>query len=99
VVFQDETGFTLHPRLGFAWGKRGRRLRVATTSQHRNRLNISGWVAPLLGRQGKDRIEQGNTEGFLAICPIRYSPSMRLDRAHTSLKHCHWILPPSFFSA
>jgi transposase len=67
VVFQDETGFTLHPRLGFGWAKRGQRLRIATTSQHRERLNISGWVAPLLGRQGKVRTEQGNTEGFLKV--------------------------------
>jgi hypothetical protein len=67
VVFQDETGFTLHPRLGFGWAKRGKRLRIATTSQHRERLNISGWVAPVLGRQGKVRTEQGNTEGFLKV--------------------------------
>ena len=67
MVFQDETGFTLHPRLGFAWGRRGRRLQVATTSQHHERLNISGWVAPLLGRQGKIRTPQGNTEGFLEL--------------------------------
>ena len=67
MVFQDETGFTLHPRLGFGWAKRGKRLRIATTSQHRERLNISGWVAPVLGRQGKVRTEQGNTEGFLRV--------------------------------
>jgi transposase len=67
VVFQDETGFTLHPRLGFGWAKPGKRLRIATTSQHRDRLNISGWVAPELGRQGKVRTEQGNTEGFLRV--------------------------------
>lgn len=67
MVFQDETGFTLHPRLGFGWAKRGKRLRIATTSQHRERLNISGWVAPMLGRQGKVRTEQGNTEGFLKV--------------------------------
>jgi len=67
VVFQDETGFTLHPRLGFGWAKRWKRLRIATTSQHRERLNISGWVAPVLGRQGKVRTEQGNTEGFLRV--------------------------------
>lgn len=72
MVFQDETGFTLHPRLGFAWGKRGQRLRVGTTSQHNNHLNISGWVAPLLGRQGKIRIEQGNTEGFLKVLEHLY---------------------------
>jgi hypothetical protein len=67
VVFQDETGFTLHPRLGFGWARRGQRLRVPTTSQHHARLNLSGWVAPLLGRYGMIRTEQGNREGFLEV--------------------------------
>lgn len=66
-MFQDETGFTLHPRLGFAWTKRGARRRVPTTSQHRTRLNVSGWVAPLLGRYGMIRTERGNREGFLQV--------------------------------
>ena len=65
MVCQDETGFTLHPRLGFGWARRGQRLRVATTSQHHTRLNLSGWVAPLLGRYRMIRTEQGNREGFL----------------------------------
>lgn len=42
-------------------------MRIATPSQHRDRLNISGWVAAPLGRQGKVRTEQGNTEGFLKV--------------------------------
>src|SRR5712691_1938418 len=60
IVFEDETGFTLHPRLGRGWAKRGQRLRVATRSAHRERLNIFGWVAPLLGRRGMLRHPQGN---------------------------------------
>ena len=66
-MFQDETGFSLHPRLGYGWAKKGQRLRVPTTSQHRQRLNLSGWVAPLLGKKGLIRTAQGNTEGFLEI--------------------------------
>jgi hypothetical protein len=65
VVFEDETGYTLHPRLGMGWAKRGQRLRIPTTSQHQARLNIFGWVAPLLGRAGLVRHPQGNREGFL----------------------------------
>lgn len=65
-MFQDETGFTLHPRLGFDWARRGERLHVPTTSQHHTRLILSGWVAPLLGRYGMIRTEHGNREGFLA---------------------------------
>lgn len=64
-MFEDETGFTLHPRLGMGWAKRGKRLRIPTTSQHRTRLNIFGWVAPLLGRMGMMRHVKGNREGFL----------------------------------
>lgn len=64
-MFEDETGFTLHPRLGMGWAKRGKRLRIPTTSQHRTRLNVFGWVAPLLGRQGLMKHIQGNREGFL----------------------------------
>jgi len=67
VVFQDETGFTLHPRLGRGWAKRGEPYRVPTTSQHQQRLNLSGWVAPLLGRFAIIRTERGNREGFLQV--------------------------------
>ncbi|MGH7376616.1 MAG: IS630 family transposase [Candidatus Methylomirabilales bacterium] len=64
-MFQDETGFTLHPRIGRGWAKRGQRLRIPTTSQHRERLNLSGWVAPLLGRSGMVKTPRGNRAGFL----------------------------------
>lgn len=47
------------------WAKQGKRLRVLTTSQHRKRLNIFGWVAPLLGRTGLMQAPSGNREGFL----------------------------------
>ena len=43
----------------------GKRLRVATTSQHRQRLNLFGWVAPVLGKRGMVPSPQGNREGFL----------------------------------
>jgi transposase len=72
VVFQDETGFTLHPRLGRGWAKRGARLRIPTTSQHQQRLNLSGWVAPLLGRYGLIRTPNGNREGFLMVLKALY---------------------------
>jgi transposase len=67
VVFQDETGFTRHPRLGRGWALRGKRLRIPTTSQHHERLNLSGWVAPLLGRYGLVRTPKGNREGFVLV--------------------------------
>lgn len=63
-MFQDETGFSLHPRLSRGWAKMGQRLRILTTSQHRERLNISGWVAPLLGRYGMIKTQRGDRQGF-----------------------------------
>jgi hypothetical protein len=65
-VFEDETGFTLHPRIGMGWARKGKRLKIPTTSQHCQRLNIFGWVAPLLGRNGLMRWPQGNREGFVS---------------------------------
>lgn len=38
---------------------------MATTSEHRKRLNIFGWVAPLLGRAGLMRAPTGNRDNFL----------------------------------
>jgi len=67
VAFQDETGFSLHPRLGRGWAKRGHRFRVPTTSQHQQRLNLSGWVAPLLGRFGIIRTDRGDRNGFMKV--------------------------------
>lgn len=57
----------MHPRLGRGWAKKGKRLKVPTTSQHRTRLNISGWVAPILGRYGMVQTQHGDREGFLKV--------------------------------
>lgn len=87
MVFQDETGFSLHPRLGRVWAKKGQRFRVPTTSQHQHRLNVSGWVAPLLGRHGMIRTERGNRQGFLKVlrhiyrCLKSYTIWLYVDRA------------------
>lgn len=72
VVFEDETGFSLHPRLGFGWAKKGRRLKVPTASNHHKRLNLFGWVAPLLGRTGLMPTPTGNRESFLACLKSLY---------------------------
>jgi transposase len=47
-------------------------LKVPTTSQHGKRLNVSGWVAPLLGCNGMIRTERGNREGFLKVLTHLY---------------------------
>ena len=58
--------------MGRGWAKIGQRLKIPTTSQHRERLNVFGWVAPLLGRQGLLRTPKGNREGFLAVLAQLY---------------------------
>jgi len=67
VVFEDETGFTLHPRLGRGWAKRGKADRIPTKSQHKKRLNLAGWVTPILGRYSFVRIERADRIGFMKV--------------------------------
>lgn len=55
------------------WAKRGERLRIPTTSSHRKRLNVFGWVAPLLGRKGIIKVPKGNRQGFLSCLRHLYS--------------------------
>lgn len=73
MVFQDETGFTLHPRLGRGWAKKGKRLRIPTTSRHQLRLNVSGWVAPLVGRYGMVKTLKGDRKGFIKVLRQLYN--------------------------
>jgi cytochrome P450 len=67
VLFADESGFTLHPKLGRVWAKKGSRPVVFTRSQHRRRLNVFGWVNPLSGERGLMKALQGNTAAFLTF--------------------------------
>ena len=66
-MFEDETGFTRHPRVSRVWTPRGQRVRVATRSEHHKRLNVFGWVAPLVGLHGMIRVARGNTKGFIEL--------------------------------
>lgn len=71
-MFEDETGFTLHPRLGRMWAKKGERVRIPTTSHHGARINIFGWVAPILGKNGLVKTPKGNRDGFLSCLKHLY---------------------------
>lgn len=66
-MFADESGFSLHPKLGRVWARRGTQPVVPTTSQHHQRLNLFGWVEPLYGWHGLFRWPKGNRKGFLAF--------------------------------
>ena len=67
VLFEDETGFSLHPKLGRIWAKRGSRPFVYTQSQHQKRLNIFGWVDLIHGSHGIAKWISGNTDGFIQV--------------------------------
>jgi transposase len=67
LLFSDESGFCLHPKLGRVWVKKGKQPVVLTKSQHHKRLNVFGWVDPIGGKHGMVSQEKGNTDGFLAM--------------------------------
>jgi transposase len=67
MLFSDESGFCLHPKLGRVWCKKGKQPYVLTRSQHNKRLNIFGWVDPIDGKHGMLKQHKGNTDGFLAM--------------------------------
>jgi hypothetical protein len=46
LVFADESGFSIHPKLG-GGAMRGSEPTVPTTSQHHKRLSLRGWVEPV----------------------------------------------------
>ncbi len=50
--------------------KRGSCVRVPTTSDHHQRLNVAGWVAPLVGWHGFVRLVKGNRVGFLKVLQV-----------------------------
>jgi len=66
MLFADEAGFSLHPKLGRVWFPRGKKApTVWTKSEHKKRVNVLGWVDPIKGRHGMMKIEQGNRAGFV----------------------------------
>ena len=67
VLFEDETGFSLHPKLGRVWAKKGSKPFVYTRSQHQKRLNIYGWVDPINGLHSIMKWISGNTDGFIQL--------------------------------
>jgi len=67
LLFADESGFCLHPKLGRVWAKKGTQPTVTTRSQHQKRLNVFGWVDPVKGSHGMIKRPKGNTDGFLIM--------------------------------
>ena len=68
ILFADEAGFSLHPKLGRMWSKKGQQQPfVYTSSQHQKRLNVMGWVDPIRGLHGIMKCDTGNTKSFLGF--------------------------------
>jgi transposase len=71
MLFADEAGFSLHPKLGRIWFPRGKKSPVVMTkSQHQKRVNVLGWVDPIRGRHGMMKIERGNRVCFLRFLRV-----------------------------
>lgn len=70
VLFADEAGFSIHPKLGRVWVKKGTQPRVKTYSRHTQRVNVFGWVDPVSGRHGMMHADRGNTVGFIAFLKV-----------------------------
>jgi transposase len=66
-LFEDETGFSLHPKLGRIWANRGSQPFVYTRSQHHKQLNIFGWVDLIQGSHGIMKWVSVNTDGFIQM--------------------------------
>ncbi len=83
-----------HPRLSRLWARRGERVRVPTGSEHRQRLNVFGWVAPLLGRHGMMmRLPKGNARAFVALVR-RLRQSLRGQVIHLYVDRAPWHKGP-----
>ncbi len=67
ILFEDESGFSLHPKLGRVWAEKGSQPYVYTRSQHQKRLNLFDWVAPFHVWHGMIKRPKGYTEGFLKL--------------------------------
>jgi transposase len=89
LVFEDETGFSKHPRVTRVWTRPGQRRRVPTRSEHRQRLNVFGWVAPLTGWHGLLRLPRGNTRAFLTLLR-RLRHRLRGKRIHLYVDRAPW---------
>jgi transposase len=89
ILFADEAGFSIHPKLGRVWCKKGTQPTVLTRSQHHKRLNVFGWVDPVSGKHGMMRAERGNTTGFLAFLK-RMLYHIREIRIELWVDHARW---------
>jgi hypothetical protein len=67
ILFEDEAGFSFHPKLGRMWVKKGSQPYVYTRSQHQKRVNAFGWVDPINGLHGIMKWARGDREGFLKM--------------------------------
>jgi transposase len=70
LLFADESGFCLHPKLSRVWVKKGTQPTVLTKSQHHKRLNVFGWVDPIKGKHGMIKQPKGNATGFISMLNV-----------------------------
>jgi putative transposase len=64
ILFSDEAGISLEPKLGVVWGLRGAQPIVPTNSSW-SRVNLTGFVDPVRGKILVTRMAKGNSENFV----------------------------------
>ncbi|MCG6533541.1 MAG: transposase [Syntrophales bacterium LBB04] len=89
IIFEDESGFSLHPKLGRVWAKKGSKPYVWTRSQHQKRLNLFGWVAPFQGLHGMMKWPKGDTDGFINFLHRIVTRFRRVGGQQTTLTSSH----------
>lgn len=64
ILFSDEAGISLEPKLGAVWSLQGIQPVVPTNSSW-SRVNLTGFVDPLRGRILVNQMAKGNSENFV----------------------------------
>ena len=80
ILFSDEAGISLEPKLGAMWSLKGVQPIVPTNSSW-SRVNLTGFVDPLRGKILVNQMEKGNSENFvkqLEIVKKKYKHKKRI---------------------
>lgn len=80
ILFSDEAGICLEPKLGAVWSLKGAQPIVPTNSSW-SRVNLTGFVDPVKGKILVTQMEKGNSENFikqLEIVGKRYKKKRKI---------------------
>jgi transposase len=64
ILFSDEAGISLEPKMGAVWAIKGNQPKVPTNSSW-SRVNLTGFVDPYRGQIIVNTMPKGNSENFV----------------------------------